>query len=346
MVTSNDVHRLFIQAILSRRVLSRTLAVKIWGKSVDAVKAANDALEIPFSDNRNAWDDFVSKINDLLNPLNLELAQMFDEISGKEMCVLVNRKGDWIAQVATEYSAVEIAYFKAVVEQIMLAPNESFCVSSMSALREVTALKANMTKSQAEVVLSSFVAKGWLVKSRRGRYSLSTRTLLELQPYLRSTYPNEIIECTICMEARRQMVTRGVACYTAQCKTRLHNHCFEKYQRRSQNCPACNENWSSDANRKKLLHVGEGAFKEGQDQIKRHTRRKSVVESDGEDEDEEMYAEADQSQSQSTPSQPTQPTPTQAERSRKKAVNEEKRDVLEESDSPPPRRQKRKGRHH
>lgn len=86
----------------------------------------------------------------------------------------------------------------------------------MAALRETNNL--NMTKSQAEVVLSSFVAKGWLVKSkyallisfsrrvsskhhhRRGRYSLSLRTLMELLPYLKSTYPNNLLECTICME--------------------------------------------------------------------------------------------------------------------------------------------------
>lgn len=52
------------------------------------------------------------------------------------------------------------------VEQIMLAPNESYTVSSLAALREVNALKANMTKAQAEVVLNSFVVKGWLVKSK------------------------------------------------------------------------------------------------------------------------------------------------------------------------------------
>ena len=51
------------------------------------------------------------------------------------------------------------------VEQIMLAPHESFSVSSLAALREVNTLKSNMTKTQAEVVLGSFVAKGWLLKS-------------------------------------------------------------------------------------------------------------------------------------------------------------------------------------
>lgn len=46
----------------------------------------------------------------------------------------------------------------------MLAPNETFCVSSFTALREVNS--KNMTKTQAEIVLASFVAKGWLIKSR------------------------------------------------------------------------------------------------------------------------------------------------------------------------------------
>jgi hypothetical protein len=48
----------------------------------------------------------------------------------------------------------------------MLAPREAFSVSSIASLRELQAAKINMTKSQAEVVLASFVAKGWLLKSR------------------------------------------------------------------------------------------------------------------------------------------------------------------------------------
>lgn len=104
----------------------------------------------------------------------------------------------------------------------MLARNESFSVSSLAALREVSAGKdkMNLTKSQAEVLLGSFVANGWLLRSkcvflcyvsenhidicvvRRGRYSLSSRSLLELLPYIKSTYSEEMIECTICHEVR------------------------------------------------------------------------------------------------------------------------------------------------
>jgi hypothetical protein len=48
----------------------------------------------------------------------------------------------------------------------MLAPNGSYSISSLAALREVNALTSPMTKTQAESVLASFVTKGWLLKSK------------------------------------------------------------------------------------------------------------------------------------------------------------------------------------
>lgn len=145
------------------------------------------------------------------------------------------------------------------------------------------------------------------------------------------------MECTICME----VITRGVACYRPHCKTRLHNHCFDKYRKRQPKCPTCNENWSNGSNIDKLIPVGEGAFREGQDQGRRRARRKATAESD-EDEDEEM----DPGESQpSQPTQPSQPSQTQAKKGKKKAVREESMDVDEEEEvTPPPRTQKRKGR--
>jgi len=55
------------------------------------------------------------------------------------------------------------------VEQIMLAQRYKYSVSSLVAMREVSMIqpKINITKSQAEVVLSTFVARGWLVKSKQ-----------------------------------------------------------------------------------------------------------------------------------------------------------------------------------
>ncbi|KAG6854633.1 hypothetical protein C0991_004235 [Blastosporella zonata] len=271
-------------AIFSRAILSAKLAQTLWAKSIDAVNAANPELGIRMPPGRHAWDAFVTKINKSLDGLDLEFRHLHDEDSGKEMYALVNRKEDEIAQIATEYTPPEIAFFKAIIDLIMTAPRESFSASSTAALREVSTIKpkTNMTKTQAEVVLGSFVAKGWLVKSKRGRYSLSTRSLLELLPYLKSTYPDDIVECTICME----ILTRGIACPTNNCKTRMHYHCFTNYKRRQNSCPSCRVEWPATHSEKPLIPVGEGAAKEGDD-AKRWTRN------DTSDEEEEFEGELD-----------------------------------------------------
>lgn len=55
------------------------------------------------------------------------------------------------------------------VEQIMLAPRFKYSVSSLVAMREINMIKPkiNIAKSQVEVVLSTFVARGWFVKSKQ-----------------------------------------------------------------------------------------------------------------------------------------------------------------------------------
>ncbi|KAF7969019.1 hypothetical protein HWV62_28628 [Athelia sp. TMB] len=273
MVSSNDVQRLFLQAVISRGMLSENLAMVIWAKCVDAVKAADESLNIPHDGSKAAWEAFTTKITNTLDPLDLDFHHQAEENTGRKMWAIVNKKGDAVAQMATDYSAQEIAYFKAIVEQIMLARNEAYSVSSLAALREVNSLKSNMSKTQAEVVLGSFVAKGWLLKSS---------TLMELNTYLKETYAEEYIECTICMES----LTRGVACITPNCKTRLHRHCFKAFRRRTSACPSCRKDWPEEV--KSMAPVGEDAVKDGQDEGGRRLRRKSTAEdSDEDDEDDE-----------------------------------------------------------
>lgn len=180
--------------------------------------------------------------------------------------------------MGTEYTAAEIAFFKAIVEQIMLAPNEAWSVSSLVALREVAHLKVNMTKSQAENVLGSLVAKGWLM-SRKGRYSLTPRSVLELTPYLQSNYPNQMNECGICMG----LVTHGIGCHTPNCKTRMHSVCFTKHRARYNQCPSCQVDWPNDATSGTLLPIGPDAARGGAAE-RRMTRRDVGEEDDDEEE--------------------------------------------------------------
>ncbi|KAG5353981.1 hypothetical protein C0989_011469 [Termitomyces sp. Mn162] len=369
-VSDDDVQRVFIQAILSRAIVSRNLAQILWEKSIDAVNAAKPELELRLPTGRDAWDEFVTKINRSLDSLDLEFRHLHDENSGTQMYALVNRKGDEIAQMATEYTAAEIAFFKAIVELIMLAPRHSFSVSSTAALREVSAIrpKTNMSKSQAEAVLGSFVAQKWLIKSkhvsflvyfslrayttRRGRYSLSTRSLLELSPYLKTTYPEELIECTICLEVRHafkyhvppfcnnlpfQIITRGVACLRENCKTWMHRHCFTNFRRRQNSCPTCRIDWPEDHADKAFVPIGEGAAREGDD-AKRWSRNAASDDDEDDDDEDEDEDEPDNTQSQSQSQ--SQPKARRAQRTKKTNVVQDDIDIDEEEDAEPVKKEK------
>jgi len=189
---------------------------------------------------------------------------------------------------------------------IITAPNSSYCLSSMAALRESQSLKATFTKTHAERVLDTFVARGWLYKSksvlqrfkllrahtstliyRKGRYSLTTRSTVELQTYITNTFPNDVLHCTVCHE----MVFRGVRCYTRNCEGLLHSHCHAAYKRARQTCPVCDTPWNNGDSEGKLKKIGEGAFVEGQDKHAR-TRRRTDDDED-EDEDEVVYYEGE-----------------------------------------------------
>ncbi|KAF9483921.1 hypothetical protein BDN70DRAFT_873327 [Pholiota conissans] len=315
MISPADVERLFLQAVLSRGVMSAKLAQLLWEKSIDAVNASDGALKLQYRNDKQSWDEFVTKINHSLDNFELEFRALHDEITGKEMYALVNRKGDDIAQMATDYTPIEITFFKAIVERIMLAPHESYSISSMAALREPTAAKLNITKSQAEVVLGSFVAKGWLLKSKKGRYSLSTRSLLELLPYLKSNYPDEIVECTICFD----IITRGIGCFTPNCKTRMHFHCFNTFRKRHNACPSCSKDWPRESKDKQFIPIGEDAAKEG-DERSRRARSDEAEESDDDEDEEEP------------PTQDT-PPPKKSQKGKKSVKAEDRMDVDGDGDN-------------
>ncbi|EJU05410.1 hypothetical protein DACRYDRAFT_92739 [Dacryopinax primogenitus] len=275
MARYSDVHRIFLQSLISRRFLSENLAIQLYKRSCEIVAAAEgtDPSTQPF---QNALE----LVANALSPIGLEIRALVDEGTKQKMIAIVNTKGDAIAQVATEFTPNEIAYFKLIVECIMLAPSESFSLSSIAAIKESTNLPSKMTKTEAESTLNAFVSKGWLLRSKRGRYSLSTRSILELQNYLKSTFEDEVLECTICME----ICTKGIACSIARCKTRMHTHCYENYKMLHRHCPTCSSPWDG----KRPIPVGEEAVKDGPDSRRSKKRVEPEVVQEEEEEEEDV----------------------------------------------------------
>jgi len=294
-VSSNDVHRLFLQAVLSRRIMPEKVARTLWVKCKEAVASVGD-VQIDPSNTDEGWNAFLDKVHQALNPLDLEFRSVLDDNSNTKLFALVNRKGDEVAQLASDYTPAEITFFKAVVEQIILSPKYVYSISSLGALRETASLKqVNVTKAHAETLLASFVARGWLAKSARARYSLAARSLLELGSYLEK-YGDECVDCTICHDK----VYKGIMCATPNCKTFLHKSCADTMRRRRNACPTCQAAWGDGGAGVKPL--GEAAYN-GQKEVRRTLA--GGDEDDGDEGDEEMDGTQDMSQTlpDSEPSQ-------------------------------------------
>jgi hypothetical protein len=160
--------------------------------------------------------------------------------------------------MATEYTAVEIAFLRLIIETIVTANNHEFSVSSTAGMfngryfkfclyfvvlrREMgvaddSTLK-QFTKVQAEQLIDRFVHDGWLLHSRQGKLSLAMRTVLELEIYLKATFGDELLDCHRC---RKLVITQGYFCPSDGCGVALHKHCAQVIFRiqGQQQCPGC-----------------------------------------------------------------------------------------------------------
>ncbi|KIO28157.1 hypothetical protein M407DRAFT_22636 [Tulasnella calospora MUT 4182] len=158
-----DIERLFLQAIMTRRIVSEKLAEELWRACVEAVRKVQPNIEA-----EQSWNEFFSNVKRLLDPLGLDIKGTTIEDTGHKAQVLVNTVGDEIAQLATSYTATEITFFKQVVELIVMAPNESYSAGEITCLKEGNQLPDPMKVPlrHGTKLLGSFIANGWLRKSK------------------------------------------------------------------------------------------------------------------------------------------------------------------------------------
>ncbi|CEG63021.1 hypothetical protein RMATCC62417_00235 [Rhizopus microsporus] len=225
----NDSHRLFVQAMLSRRSLSEEEAENIYMKICSVTERDSTDFAI-----------FVAQINKLLEELDYSLRRSRNERTGDNYISLVNVKQDKMTEIASNYTPAELNYCKELFDAIVNADNENFAISSMNAIRLGQRLK--LTQKETQDVLERLVQDGWIAEEEKGIYFFDTRGLAELQGYLRDQYGDAIKECTICLD----IVTMGEYCELGNCPVRLHKHCADTQFRESVNpiCPQCSTTWS------------------------------------------------------------------------------------------------------
>lgn len=96
----------FLQVLLSRRVVRRAEAERLHAAVARAM------------DQASSFEQDIEAANADLARISLEIRACNDPKTGEAFLLLVNTKGDALAEVATPYSAVELVYIKSVVRHL------------------------------------------------------------------------------------------------------------------------------------------------------------------------------------------------------------------------------------
>ncbi|XP_066869304.1 non-structural maintenance of chromosomes element 1 homolog isoform X3 [Kogia breviceps] len=98
--------------------------------------------------------------------------------------------------MASDFAENELDLFRKALELII--DSETGFASSTNILNLVDQLKGKkMRKKEAEHVLQKFVQNKWLIE-KEGEFTLHGRAILEMEQYIRETYPDAVKVCTIC----------------------------------------------------------------------------------------------------------------------------------------------------
>ncbi|CAH6793075.1 Nsmce1 [Phodopus roborovskii] len=124
----------------------------------------------------------------------------------------------------------------------LIVDSETGFASSTNILNLVDQLKGKkMRKKEAEQVLQKFVQSKWLIE-KEGEFTLHGRAILEMEQFIRETYPDAVKICNIC----HGLLIQGQSCET--CGIRMHLPCVAKYFQSTSEprCPHCNDFWPHD----------------------------------------------------------------------------------------------------
>jgi hypothetical protein len=253
-----------------------TEAKEVIAAIINADRGPEEARMTADSLDQSVLDNFIYLARDAVTAFDYEIIRAQDQITKDWIYVLVNTRSDLSTQAATSHSPEELAYIKRLFDAMfdthntprmeVMALNESQALqlariapprqSQGRADREETggpgtraATLRGLKHSEALSFLQSLIHEGWLEKSRAGYFSLTTRSLAELQNWLVETYNDtdvnddewqRIKTCLSC----KDIVTVGQRCSDKDCNARVHDMCSNILSRSSgKQCPKCQKPW-------------------------------------------------------------------------------------------------------
>ncbi|KAJ5633182.1 DNA repair protein Nse1 [Penicillium lividum] len=278
----NDSNRAFLQAFMGRSSMTFDEAQPVLAAILSVQR---EETVDPTDITEEHLSSYISAANTAISPFDLEIRSSFRQTPKQpdqentdtpptRVYALVNTTSDPLTQLATTYSADEIAFVKRLLDYMFDTNNNRLCegmvITSMQALNIRSSAEANrrrstnaaqtqtgaaqsLTMTQAENMMKHLVDEGWLEKSRKDYFSLTPRALMELRGWLVSEYNDETDDgrrmnrikfCAAC----KDIITVGQRCGNRDCRGRLHDHCMRNFFRiqRAEKCPVCKADWPGD----------------------------------------------------------------------------------------------------
>jgi len=221
-----DPHRMFVQSMMSRSIISATEFTALFEL---IFKKCNIHMRLGNIGERQK--KFILTCNKMLEEkCNMKILKVLDEESPKKISFLVltnraDRSKDTNKLTIKDqfnFAPHELEYLKLVLNEIMENPMRQ--VKSTKALNIAKNLDKSTKKIQAheaEAILQKFKNHNWLRETSSGTILLSTRFIYEMEPFLKETYPEYVGKCILC----RKIAIRFIECPNENCDSQFHAYC-------------------------------------------------------------------------------------------------------------------------
>jgi non-structural maintenance of chromosomes element 1 len=314
-------NRAFLQAIMARGVLTFEDAQPILAAILNAGRPEEEDEVRPDQIDEDIFRDYLQAASAAASFFDYEIRTTVHQLTKQRVYALVNTTSDPQTQLATFYSPDELSFIKRVLDAMFDKFNtprmEVMAITQMQAIKlarpppppqtqadddddeatQTTNKDKGLKHSEVEEVLANLVDGGWFEKSRHNFYSLTSRGLLELRPWLIETFNDpdaeaddwqRIKQCEAC----RELLTIGLRCANPDCTFRIHDICQDAFWRArgATTCPMCAKAWMGKN------YVGERAVTQTEAYQKGRRRsgvggsasssRTSAVQAESDDEDE------------------------------------------------------------
>ncbi|XP_039672120.1 non-structural maintenance of chromosomes element 1 homolog isoform X1 [Perca fluviatilis] len=225
-----DSHRRFLQTMMANGIVDEQSARTLYQYCCETHNTQHTPDKL---------DDFIETINSKLQPMFMQIRKGMSEDNGHQFYALVNMAETDVTRMSSDYADNELELFRKTMDLIVCSENGK--ASSTDILNSADTLTTKkLKKSETEHLLNRLVHDKWL-NEKRGEYTLSTRCIIEMEPYIRSMYQDQVKVCHIC----RNIAFQCQICEKPTCGIKIHNPCVARYfkGRAEPRCPACDDFW-------------------------------------------------------------------------------------------------------